>query len=191
MESKTKNIAFTSLFIFFLIDILISDRFGWSPIITPTREIHNIKSVFYMIAESLFIIRGIYYLRSYGIKKQFIFELLLGLFLVISSFSMLYLTKHLGDKFFSNYKLDINATDNPLGQQYIANNIYVIKGESVILNGSAFVPSKDDIKMREQYIEISSSMEIIKQGLYNVTGITLLSILLGLFLSPLTRTRSQ
>jgi ABC-type nickel/cobalt efflux system permease component RcnA len=173
-----------SVVLFVSLDLLIKHTFDWLPVITPTPMLHDIKSIAFMLAEALFIARGVYFIRVYGLKKQYVFELVIGIVMAITSFTMLYTTKHLANKWIDDMRMDLNLSAPIEAQQMAASNIYMLKGEIVNISNGKFKPTKYDVEMRENYLEINRNMKIITQGMYNVLIVVISSILFGLF-SPL------
>lgn len=190
MNKITSIIVLLSIILFVSIDVLLKHRFDWLPIITPTPMDHDIKSIAFMLAEALLIIRGVYFIRINGLKKKYVFELLLGLFLAVSSFTMLYTTKHLASKWINSMHVDLNDSSSILAQQMTASHIYMVEGKIIDLNNGKFQPTEYDIEMRENYLEITRNLKVITQGMYNVLIIVISSVIFGL-LFPFIQSRRK
>jgi len=180
LNKITSIIILLSIVLFISIDLLLKHTFDWLPIITPTPMLYDIKSITFMLAEALLIIRGVYFLRVNGLKKKYVFELIVGLFLAISSFTMLYATKHLANKWINSMNVDLNHSSSTLAQQMTASHIYMVAGKIVNMSNGKFKPTKYNIKMRKKYLEINRNLKVITQGIYNVLIIVVSSVMFGL-----------
>lgn len=191
MNKLTSIILLLSVVLFISLDLLIKHTFDWLPIITPTPMLRDIKSIAFMLAEALFITRGVYFLRVYSLKKQYIFELTVGIVMAITSFTMLYTTKHLANKWIDSMRVDLNLSAPILAQQMAASNIYMVKGEIVNISNGKFKPTKYHIEMRENYLEINRNLKVITQGMYNVLIVVISSVLFGLLFPFIQERRKE
>ena len=159
MESKTKILAYTFLaiagFIFLLTkgsQLITSEN---SPLIYFI--LNKIRVITYMLASSLLIWRGIYFIRKKGYQHKCLAELILGLFLAIAMISALYMTSEFGSK-----TLEIIVSDT----------------QSL------------DHKIQEQILQIKENIAIIERGIIMWIGLTVFTVLLGLFW-PIVRSSNK
>ncbi len=182
MKKATSIIALLLVMLFISIDLLLDHRFDWLPLIKPTPMLHDIKSIAYMLAEALFIIQGVYFLKVEGLKKEYVFLLSLGIFMILNSFAMLYTAKYLTNKLISTARMDFNLSSPLIAQQIAAANIYMIKGTIVTISTGSYKVTNNDVEMRQNYIEIKRNLNRIDKGIYNTLIVAISSILLGLIL---------
>ncbi len=186
MENKTEKIAYLFLFSSLLIDFLIHKL---SIFTYDTHILHNIMSILLLTSTGLLITRGIYYLRYFGKKNKYIIELVLGLFILISFTSMLYLTKYTTENSFNSLK-KIDYKDKKVNSESFAYNNYIFEGKIMEYNNKLFQPTNEDKKARDDIIAIYDNLEVITQGFFNWVGILIVSILFG-FLLPINKNSNK
>ena len=191
MKKVTSIILLLSIAIFISIDLLLDHKFNWLPIITPTPMLHDIKSIAYMLAEALFIIQGVYFLRVKGFKKEYLFFLIVGMFMALSSFTMLYTAKHLANKWFDTIRMDLNLSSPLIAQQTAAANIYMIEGRIVKISTGKYKVTNHNIEMRQNHIELKRNLKNINKGMYNTLIVAICSILFGLILPSIRTERKK
>jgi len=149
MESKTKLPAYTFLTISIIISILTKELNLLDPESFPLANfiLNKIRVISFILASSLFIWRGIYFIRAQGYQHKYLAELVLGLFFVTAVSSTLYMSNEIGTQ-----TLQIISVDSQF----------------------------EDLKMREQILEIEQNTSIVQRGMLTWIGLGLISILLGL-----------
>ena len=190
LNKITSTITLLAVILYMTLDLLLKHKFNWLPIITPTPMLHDVKSLAYMLAESLFIIQGIYYLKVKGFKKEYLFFLIVGIFMVLISFTKLYTVKYLANKWFDTMRMDLNLSSPLIAQQMAAANIYMIEGKIVKISTGKYKVTNHDIEMRESHIEVKRNLKNINKGMYNTLIVAICSVLFGWIL-PYIRTKRK
>ena len=191
MKKITSIILFLSIILFISIDLLLKHKFNWLPIITPTPMLHDIKSIAYMLAEALFIIHGVYFIKTKGFKKEYAFYLTVGIFMALTSFTMLYTTKSLVNKWLNPIRMDLNISAPLMAQKMVAANIYMIEGTIVKISTGKYKVTSHDVEMRQNYIEIKRNLTNINKGMYNTLIVAVCSILFGLLIPYIIGNRKE
>ncbi|MDD3592485.1 MAG: hypothetical protein PHO65_07585 [Sulfurovum sp.] len=190
METKTKYLAYTLLLISIFINLLFTRLTPEFLILKPLTNpqisviIQYIYSICFLLATALLIWRGIYYWRKQGYQHKFLLELIMGLFLSISTISMSYMTKYLLEQTLqvpSNLK-DTNLTYKKEVNDLIAKNAYVIDGRILKYNGTVYRPTAEDHQQRKQTLKIHFSLGVITRRIYIWFELVLISLLLGLLM---------
>jgi len=182
MEAKTKILAITFIVIAATISLHTKNTGLISPENHPTLYffLTETESIASLLASSLLIWRGLYFIRANGYRHIYLGNLAFGIFIAVATTSVLFMQKEIGYTTLQAFSFDLSSIKQKEWNALIAQNVYISEGSILEYNGTTFKPNPEDIKLRQKLVAVQQNTDRVILSIYFWIALVLGSVLLGL-----------
>jgi len=182
MEAKTKILAITFLAIIGIISLLTKNTAFISFENHPTLYffLTKVMSIASLLASSLLIWRGIYFIRANGYRLIYLGNLAFGVFIAVAMTSVLFMQKEIGHTTLQAFSVDLSSIEQKEWNALTAQNVYISEGRILEYNGITFMPTPEDTEIRQKLVAIQQNTDRVILSIYFWITLVLVSVLLGL-----------
>ena len=183
MEEKTKFLATVFIAIAMVISLLTKSTSLISSENFPALYfyLNKIMTIAFLLASSLFIWRGIYFMKANGYRHVYLGSLALGTFIVIINMSTLFIQKEIGSSSLELFAVNLSSIDKNKWNELTAHKVYIWEGRILEYEGNVYKPTPEDVEIREELIQLRLKINRTLQCIEFWLGIVAISLLLGLF----------